>query len=82
MPSNNWGINFPDNPYEGQIFYYPHTQDTFTYVVPKNPYEGQIFYYPATKDTFTYIIPKGHPNDGQWVVISYDLFMKFKSSSN
>ena len=36
MPNNNWGINFPDNPYEGQIFYYPHTQDTFTYVVPKN----------------------------------------------
>ena len=34
--TNNWGINFPDNPYEGQIFYYPHTQDTFTYVVPKN----------------------------------------------
>ena len=32
--NNNWGINFPDNPYEGQIFYYPHTQDTFTYVVP------------------------------------------------
>ena len=25
-----------DNPYEGQIFYYPHTQDTFTYIVPKN----------------------------------------------
>ena len=35
--TNNWGINFPDNPYEGQIFYYPHTQDTFTYVVPKKP---------------------------------------------
>ena len=34
--TNNWGINFPDNPYEGQIFYYPRTQDTFTYVVPKN----------------------------------------------
>ena len=34
MTNNNWGINFPDNPYEGQIFYYPHTQDTFTYVVP------------------------------------------------
>ena len=49
---------------------------------PKNPYEGQIFYYPATKDTFTYIIPKNHPEDGQWVVISYDLFMNFKSSSN
>ena len=44
---------------------------------PKNPYEGQIFYYPATKDTFTYIIPKDHPNDGQWVLISYDLFMNF-----
>ena len=57
--TNNWGINFPDN-----------------------PYEGQIFYYPATKDTFTYIIPKDHPEYGQWVVISYDLFMNFKSSSN
>ena len=49
---------------------------------PKNPYEGQVFYYPATKDTFTYIIPKGQPEYGQWVVISYDLFMNFKSSSN
>ena len=49
---------------------------------PKNPYEGQIFYYPATKDTFTYIIPKGQAKYGQWVVISYDLFMNFKSSSN
>ena len=36
MPNNKWGINFPDNPYEGQIFYYPRTQDTFTYVIPKN----------------------------------------------
>ena len=36
MTNNNWGINFPDNPYEGQIFYYPRTQDTFTYVIPKN----------------------------------------------
>ena len=44
---------------------------------PKNPYEGQIFYYPATKDTFTYIIPKDHPEDGQWVLISYNLFMNF-----
>ena len=44
---------------------------------PKNPYEGQIFYYPHTKDTFTYIIPKGQSEYGQWVVISYDLFMKF-----
>ena len=35
MTNNKW-INFPENPYEGQIFYYPHTQDTFTYVVPKN----------------------------------------------
>ena len=33
--NNNWGINFPDNPYEGQVFYYPHTKDTFTYIVPK-----------------------------------------------
>ena len=39
--TNNWGINFPDNPYEGQIFYYPHTQDTFTYVVPKNHSGGE-----------------------------------------
>ena len=35
MPNNNWGINFPDNPYDGQVFYYPHTKDTFTYIVPK-----------------------------------------------
>jgi len=47
---------------------------------PKNPYEGQIFYYPATKDTFTYIIPKNQPEYGQWVAISYDLFMKFTRS--
>ena len=59
MPNNNWGINFPDNPYEGQIFYYPHTQDTFTYIIPRK-----------------------EPENGQWVVISYDLFMNFKSSSN
>tara|TARA_R100001015_G_C4451209_1_gene41306 strand:+ start:329 stop:499 length:171 start_codon:yes stop_codon:yes gene_type:complete len=32
---NNWGINFPKNPYDGQVFYYPHTKDTFTYIVPK-----------------------------------------------
>ena len=57
--TNNWGINFPDNPYEGQIFYYPHTQDTFTY-----------------------IIPKGKPENGQWVHISYDPFIKFKSNRN
>ena len=43
----------------------------------KNPYEGQVFYYPHTKDTFTYIIPKDHPEDGQWVLISYNLFMNF-----
>ena len=49
---------------------------------PKNPYEGQIFYYPATKDTFTYIIPKDHPENGQWVHISYDPFIKFKSNRN
>ena len=55
MPNNNW-IKFP-----------------------KNPYEGQIFYYPATKDTFTYIIPKGQSEYGQWVLISYNLFMNFKN---
>ena len=49
---------------------------------PKNPYEGQIFYYPATKDTFTYIIPKVKPKNGQWVHISYDPFIKFKSNRN
>ena len=55
---------------------------------PKNPYEGQVFYYPATKDTFTYVIPKKYPENvylddkGEWVLISYDLFMNFKSSSN
>ena len=46
--TNNWGINFPDNPYEGQIFYYPHTQDTFTYVVPKNQSgSGEFDYSPS-----------------------------------
>ena len=49
---------------------------------PKNPYEGQVFYYPATKDTFTYIIPKGQSKYGQWVHISYDPFIKFKSNRN
>ena len=49
---------------------------------PKNPYEGQIFYYPATKDTFTYIIPTGQSEYGQWGHISYDPFIKFKSSRN
>ena len=41
---------------------------------PKNPYEGQIFYYPHTKDTFTYFNPRNEPENGQWVMISYDLF--------
>ena len=49
---------------------------------PKNPYEGQFFYYPATKDTFTYVIHKNYPDKGEWVMISYDLFYEFKSSSN
>ena len=49
---------------------------------PKNPYEGQVFYYPATKDTFTYVIPKNYPDKGEWVMISYDLFFKFKSNRN
>jgi len=41
MPNNNW-INFPENPYEGQIFYYPDTEDTFTYIAPsKKTGEGQ-----------------------------------------
>ena len=49
---------------------------------PKNPYEGQVFYYPATKDTFTYVIPKNYPDKVEWVMISYDLFFKFKSNRN
>ena len=49
---------------------------------PKKPYDGQIFYYTPTKDTFTYVIPKNEPEYGQWVLISYDLFLKFKSSRN
>ena len=55
---------------------------------PKNLYEGQIFYYPATKDTFTYVIPKKYPENvylddkGEWVLISYDLFHKFRSNRN
>ena len=41
MPNNKW-INFPKNPYDGQIFYYPATKDTFTYVIPKDhPEYGQ-----------------------------------------
>ena len=60
MTNNNWCINFPDNPYEGQIFYYPRTQDTFTYVIPKK--------YPEN----VYLDDKG-----EWVLISYDLFMNF-----
>ena len=44
---------------------------------PKNPYEGQVFNYPATKDTFTYVIPKNYPDKGEWVLISYNLFMNF-----
>ena len=53
--TNNWGINFPDNPYEGQIFYYPHTQDTFTYVVPKNQSgSGEWVRENATKEIQTY----------------------------
>ena len=35
MPNDKW-IHFPKNPYEGQIFYYPHTKDTFTYIIPRN----------------------------------------------
>ena len=35
MPNDKW-IHFPKNPYEGQVFYYPATKDTFTYVIPKN----------------------------------------------
>ena len=41
MPNNNW-INFPKNPYDGQVFYYPDTEDTFTYIAPsKKTAEGQ-----------------------------------------
>ena len=31
MPNNNW-INFPKDPYDGQVFYYPPTEDCFTYI--------------------------------------------------
>ena len=41
MPNNNW-INFPKDPYDGQVFYYPPTEDTFTYIAPsKKIGEGQ-----------------------------------------
>ena len=41
MTNNKW-IHFPKNPYEGQIFYYPATKDTFTYVIPENyPDKGE-----------------------------------------
>ena len=41
MTNNKW-IHFPKNPYEGQVFYYPATKDTFTYVIPKNyPDKGE-----------------------------------------
>ena len=32
-PDNNW-IHFPKNPYDGQIFYYPPTEDIFEYAIP------------------------------------------------
>ena len=38
MPNNNW-INFPENPYDGQVFYYPPTEDTFTYIAPSKKQE-------------------------------------------
>ena len=28
MPNDKW-IHFPKNPYDGQIFYYPPTEDIF-----------------------------------------------------
>ena len=41
MPNNNW-INFPKDPYDGQVFYYPPTEDCFTYIAPsKKTGEGQ-----------------------------------------
>ena len=33
MPNDKW-INFPKDPYDGQVFYYPPTEDTFTYIAP------------------------------------------------
>ena len=41
MTNDKW-IYFPKNPYEGQVFYYPATKDTFTYVIPTNfPEKGE-----------------------------------------
>ena len=41
MTNDKW-IQFPKNPYEGQICYCPDTKDTFTYVIPKNyPDKGE-----------------------------------------
>jgi|9_EtaG_2_1085328.scaffolds.fasta_scaffold129902_2 hypothetical protein len=33
MPNDKW-INFPKNPYKGQIFYYPETEDIFEFIIP------------------------------------------------
>ena len=33
LTNEQWGIDFPKNPYKGQIFYYPDTEDIFEYVI-------------------------------------------------
>ena len=76
MTNDKW-IQFPKNPYEGQIFYYPATKDTFTYIIPKgHPNDGQVFYYPPTEDTFTYIAPSKKTGEGQWLMITHQDFSK------
>ena len=41
MPNDKW-INFPKNPYDGQIFYYPPTEDIFEYAIPPEHLREQL----------------------------------------
>ena len=41
MPNDKW-IHFPKNPYEGQIFYYPPTEDIFVYSIPPEYLRQQL----------------------------------------
>ena len=41
MPNDKW-INFPKNPYDGQIFYYPPTEDIFEYAIPPEHLRKQL----------------------------------------
>ena len=41
MPNEKW-INFPKDPYDGQIFYYPPTEDIFEYAIPPEHLREQL----------------------------------------